>query len=424
MQERQEIQADHTAETLILSLDFDGCTDTLKARNKLIQFMTQYCIEHPQYKTIAIAIGSLRQFVATDYYNARMHYARHGNKLISCSLLLNEFTQALSTCLQQTLFENAPTVKRITMLTSDIFNHLEIGTTFKEMNQAVYHQISSRRDFQSIPVQDRFGRDISQLTQKEFQTWSNDLMIEYDDNELDLFLSSWSVSIDEFEDYKEWREDWRPSELTVQNQLGSRLSLLVTEPNGAAHEGHSVLFDDTSKIMTLYILHHFIMNRINKPFDLLHFDDRTDLLDPIDSFYQAHPTLLPKGARYKSIEWNTDVNFNPSLTTVRPTIQGIGPFNPNYANSVQAIAKTFFPTTCPPTAEVADRLRTYCLEEIAPVKSNLAAPTHEVVSDLTVFRPKPRYGKPGINPFKKSTKDETESGEKTKQEATRSASPS
>jgi|GEM_PF-7052768 len=229
MKSLHEINHRDIPDTLILSLDFDGCTDKPEARQKLIEFIIDYCSTRPHYKFVALAIGSLRQSVLTDYYNAVTHYKTHGNQL---------------TC-------------------------------------------------------------------------------EYDEAGVKHFLQSWSVELEQFEDYKQWRDTWQPAQITAQNKFGQQISLFTTALNEPSHPGNSIQFDDPSKILVLYMLHQFVANKIKKAFDTLHLDDRTDLLDPIDLFYQTHPTLLPLNSAYQSVAWNSDEDFDASQIKMGPAIFGI-----------------------------------------------------------------------------------------------------
>ena len=378
MQDIQERNHRDIPDTLVLSLDFDGCTDTRKARDKLIKFIIAYCSVRPHYKFVAIAIGSLRQSVLTDYYNAVMHYKTHGNQLVSCSLLLNEFAQELAVCLRKALNLRAPKVQRINLLTSDLFNDLEIGTTLKQMDPSTYVKMLTAECHRPIPIsiQDTSGNEISELTQEQFQAWYNQLTCEYDEAGVKHFLQSWSVGLEEFEEYKQWRDTWQPSQITAQNKFGQQISLLTTALNQPAYPGNSIKFDDTSKILVLFVLHQFVANKIKKAFDTLHLDDRTDLLEPIDLFYQTHPTLLPLNSVYQSVVWNSDEEFDASQVQMGPVILGKGPVNSMYEHDVKKIVQTFPPNSCPLPFEVANRLIAQCKKQklFSPVESYPALP--------------------------------------------------
>ncbi|MDF1758333.1 MAG: hypothetical protein P1U74_08565 [Legionellaceae bacterium] len=387
MQSTTELNIHDVADTLVLSLDFDGCTDTTLSRRKLIDFIIKHCILNPQYKTIVVLIGSLRQFIATDYYNSKIHYKQHDNRFVSCSLLLKEFINELNNELQFALGkEMAPKVKRSSMLTSDLFNDLNIGTTLKYMDDTLYKDISTKTSDISISIQDFYGANISDMSKLEFNEWYSALIDEYDEQRLEEFLKSWSSSTEELEYYKNWLDSWFQPSINVQKKNGSSVSLFKIEPNGSSHNGDSVIFDDSSKIMSLYIHYQYLMQKLIKPFDLLHFDDRQDLLDPIDSFYLENPDLLPRRTTYRSIDWNSDPDFSPSLTTARPIITGTGNLNPKYIDDVKEIANSFYPITCPNTIELAARLRAQCQIPVSTVKATTSS------TQCTMFAPKSRRG--------------------------------
>lgn len=398
MQNMQEINHRDIPDTLVLSLDFDGCTDTPEARNKLIEFIIAYCSARPYYKFVAIAIGSLRQSVLTDYYNAVIHYKTHGNQLVSCSLLLNEFAKELAVCLRKALNIRAPKVQRINLLTSDLFNDLEIGTTLKQMEPSTYVKMRTVECHRPIPIsiQDTSGNEVSELTQEQFQAWYNQLTCEYDEAGVKSFLQSWSVELEQFEEYKQWRDTWQPSQITAQNKFGQQISLFTTELNQPSYPGNSIKFDDTSKILVLFVLHQFVANKIKKAFDTLHLDDRTDLLYPIDLFYQTHPTLLPLNSAYQSVAWNSDEDFDASQVKMGPVILGKGPVNSMYESDVKEIVQAFPPNSCPLPIEVTNRLIAQCKKQksLSPVESSATLPA---VAKLSC--PKPIQSHQGLSIF-------------------------
>ena len=67
--------------------------------------------------------------------------------------------------------------------------------------------------------------------------WYNQLTCEYDEASVKHFLQSWSVGLEEFEEYKQWRDTWQPSQITAQNKFGQQISLLTTALNQPAYHG-------------------------------------------------------------------------------------------------------------------------------------------------------------------------------------------
>jgi hypothetical protein len=385
-------------DTLVLSLDFDGCTDTSESRYKLIEFISFYCFTNPHYKVVALAIGSLRQFVITDYYNARMHYQSHGNRLISCSILLKEFAQELQVQLKAILLGAAPQVKTIKLLASDIFNNLEIGTTFNHMDHDIYLSMLRSNSFLPISIRTSCGREVSELSKIEFDDWYTDLMEQYEDDEkgLENFLSRWMVSLDELEAYKDWRDNWINPALIVKRLDDLTTILLEIESNGLGHKGNSVLLNDTSKVMVLHILQQYLANKIKKPFDILHFDDKREILDYIDDSYTKHPALLMEKVGYRSVEWNSSPTFDKTCVSVRPFIYGIGKLNKDYANDVKSIASSFFPVTRPKQNKLLHKLRESCTSLISREEDGKVVLTRSVNSSFKLFEPRPHRFMPRI----------------------------
>ncbi|MDF1678064.1 MAG: hypothetical protein P1U32_05155 [Legionellaceae bacterium] len=350
--------------TLVLSLDFDGCTDTTKARQNLISHIIMYCLKNPQYDTIAVAIGSLRQSVATDYYNATMHYEHHGNQLLSCSLLLTEFTTALATQLKAALKDKAPKVLNIKMLTSDILNNLPIGTTFNAMQPRDYHQIAQASAPMSMFIQDIYNgcRLIETYSDAAFEKWyMNNNIEDLDESELEAFLSDWQIDSEYFESYVEWRRS-RPPVITVTTNSGANQPLLVADRCRIPHQASSVLFNDTSKVFTLYTLHQYLNThpKLSGPFHMLHFDDKENLLDVIEHFYSSNSMFMAAGVSYQGVLWNSRDSFEPTHIAERPIIHGTGLPNPNFQWDIMRVVASFNDDTNPPWNDLLGRLYYQC----------------------------------------------------------------
>lgn len=351
------------ASTLVLSLDFDGCTDTPKARQKLINYIIMYCLKNPQYDTIAVAIGSLRQSVATDYANAEIHYQRFGNQLISCSLLLTEFTTTLATQLKTVLKAKAPKVQNIKMLTSDILNDLPIGTTLNAMQTREYARISEACKPWSIFIQDIYNRCelIETYSDEAFEYWYKNNIKDLDENRLEKFLSHWGIDADYFEDYVKWRKSKLPA-ITVTNNSGYEQPLLVAERCCYPHQASSVLLNDTSKVFTLYALHQYLNThpKFKKPFHLLHFDDKEELLIGIEKFYSTNPMFMAAGVSYQSVLWNARSRFEPTHIKERDIIYGTGLANQNFKWDLIRVVASFNDDTNPPQWDLLSRLHSQC----------------------------------------------------------------
>ncbi|MCH9755672.1 MAG: hypothetical protein K0U37_00565 [Gammaproteobacteria bacterium] len=119
-----------SVETLVLSVDFDGCSDTKYARNALIERIVAF-VRGTSYQNIIICIGSLRQSVWIDSLNAMQN--KPDEMYQSCCVLGLDFIEALRPYLDERItlsFEN--------ILTYDVYHQLQFGTTFSFFQQADY----------------------------------------------------------------------------------------------------------------------------------------------------------------------------------------------------------------------------------------------------------------------------------------------
>jgi hypothetical protein len=116
---------------LILSLDFDGCSDRPFSQKEIIQHTIKTCLENPTIESIYLIIGSLRQTPMLDVGNAqRNSTAPH---FISCTTLYNKFLPELNRCMSKLEVERIPSVHFCPLLMNDIYNHFPTGSTFKAM---------------------------------------------------------------------------------------------------------------------------------------------------------------------------------------------------------------------------------------------------------------------------------------------------
>jgi len=123
----------NTTTTLICSFDFDGCTDTQHARTYLIKYLKRHIIQYPALRRIVCMIGSLRQSVDIDNFNAEAYEYFHRKK-VSCSLLGLEFMDELKTRLRGYL---AVSIGFAPLLSGDIYNNLNVGDTFDAMKKSI-----------------------------------------------------------------------------------------------------------------------------------------------------------------------------------------------------------------------------------------------------------------------------------------------
>ncbi|NBX84293.1 MAG: hypothetical protein EBQ95_01630 [Gammaproteobacteria bacterium] len=113
---------------LVLSIDFDGCSDNEHGQNKIISDVQLFIQDQPNISHVLVLIGSLRQSLFLDKYNAIDYSKYHDSALVSCKLIGDVFMTQLRTALPSHLvIEFEP------LLTSDIYNHLTPGTTYQAM---------------------------------------------------------------------------------------------------------------------------------------------------------------------------------------------------------------------------------------------------------------------------------------------------
>lgn len=124
--------------TLVLSLDYDGCTDTKAARKKLIDCVCALLRERRHITQVKVLIGSARQSLYIDFMNALNHSSKRvpGHEAYqSVRVLGEEFIQALQQAINATLpADNLPVVEFIPLLTGDVYNRLAPGTVFQRLN--------------------------------------------------------------------------------------------------------------------------------------------------------------------------------------------------------------------------------------------------------------------------------------------------
>lgn len=126
--------------SLVVGVDFDGCTDTELARARLCDDIVNYVLDNPYLKSVIVIIASLRQTFMLDYLNADNN-ARHFNgERYSCSLLNGEFMSTLKQRIHEVfelnhLPEPVPEVLFCKLMMSDISNHLKMGETFTKISE-------------------------------------------------------------------------------------------------------------------------------------------------------------------------------------------------------------------------------------------------------------------------------------------------
>ena len=134
-------------ETLVVAVDFDGCSDTKEASDSLIKFVTEFAAENPEYKKLIVCIASLRQSVWLDFAGAMQ------SKLApyaSCSYLGSAFVDKIKANIGdgiEVLFEP--------ILTYDVYHELLPGSTFSAMKQVDYYRFLTVQQDYYLSVMNR-----------------------------------------------------------------------------------------------------------------------------------------------------------------------------------------------------------------------------------------------------------------------------
>lgn len=326
--------------TLVLSLDFDGCTDTPEGRTNLIEYITDYCKRNPHYENIHIAIGSLRQSAYSDVNNAHMNSIHFAGRVQSCEILLGEFVTELESKLTDEI-ENPPLVNKMELLTADIYHNLAEGSTLELIRSKLndYKTLYDFDGFRTIDIVDKHCRNISYFNVDQYEEWHENEYKHLEDNEKIKYLSGWSISLDEFNEYHEWRESFEEIIWNLQDLDDNTINALSILGPMEIASSSTFHFDDVSKCLTLYNLFQHMYEKIKTTFDLIQVDDKTDILENIEKHYIKNRHHIPRGCNYQSLEWISHRNFRLENARSRTIICGNGRANPDYANTVRNIAK-------------------------------------------------------------------------------------
>ncbi len=237
------INTHQNIQTLVLCLDFDGCTDRSAARNKLLDTIIAFLKKNDAYKHILIVIGSLRQSIYLDISNAARFYDKNGQSMISCSLLGGVFITDLLLRLKQQFTSNCPTVEFHPLLLSDVCNELTTGSTYNLMDQALYSIHQRLVITTTMRSKNRYGEVVE--------------------------LCHW--------------------------QPGKNLRASCLE------------YVDESKTLMIYMFMHDIALKLGHKsrFRLLFVDDRQDILDDLLSFYSHHAELIPFTCVFQCMKYNS-----------------------------------------------------------------------------------------------------------------------
>jgi hypothetical protein len=151
---------------LVLSIDFDGCSDNEHGQHKIISDVQLLIQNQTNITHIVVLIGSLRQSLFLDKYNA-VNYAKcHDSALVSCKQIGDTFITKLRAMLPSHLF-----IEFDPLLTSDIYNHLKPGTTYQAMQSYFSSAMTS-----SHIVTNQHGQLIDLLLYRQSSKLSNSIL--------------------------------------------------------------------------------------------------------------------------------------------------------------------------------------------------------------------------------------------------------
>lgn len=328
----KEVSISQQVNTLVLSLDFDGCTDTPESRDRLIDNIHSYCFANPQYTEIIVIIGSLRQSLFSDLNNAIMNSVHFSGQLLSCSILLSEFVDKLSAKLNA--IEDKIRVIAEPLLASDIYNNLEPGTSIRLINQISYQDFIGEHRFQFVPVCDFSGENVSYFTKESFEEWYC-INIEFlDDTTKHRFLSSWGVNEEEFDSFAQFMKALPLPSIQVIDKKGKNTVIIQKTGQLSYSAGDLFHFDDIEKCLTLYIMKHYLAIKYAKNFDVLHVDDKIDLLTTMENYFLSNKHAIPRGCTFRKLEWNAyemEAKYGSKIL-------GTGDINHNYIEDAKVIA--------------------------------------------------------------------------------------
>lgn len=256
---------------LVLSVDFDGCSDNAHGRLKILTEVQAYLQHHPNIQKIVIIIGSLRQSLFLDKYTAIDYAAYHNSSLVSCKLIGESFLEDLRRSLPSNIH-----ISFDPLLTSDIYNHLQAGTTFQAM-------------------QTYFSRDIKEVSH----------VVSNKHGELiDLLLY--------------------PQPTTKDLQL----------------QGSRELIDFTKISIMYLQMQHMANLMPEDSITFRFYDDREDIHRKLNSFFHTHPYSIPKNMTWNSVLNNSQDEELSTKTMLDVPLKGEGPIESRYMEILLHLLET------------------------------------------------------------------------------------
>ncbi len=273
---------------LVISLDFDMCMDTVKAREWLTQWLIDYFLEHQEMTALEFHLNTARQFLKQDYIMSNEHNKFH-KKLFSCSYLEKTFMPEFKAKLNEAFKKQGripPTVCFETLLAGDLYNDLTPGTTLSNMSERLY------------------------------------------------------------QDWNEIRKKKEKAHFVVKDQNGEEVVLYCSDEKYDAYETKN--FIDSSKLLIMYMHLQHIANRMTagNTYTIKMLDDNPDILKQLKAWFYANPELIPSGFTFQLVPCCLDKGRRHAipvslkeLDLQKDVICGVGPINQVYQEDIlQVIA--------------------------------------------------------------------------------------
>ena len=286
----------------VFCIDFDGCSDSEEARQQIINTVILPAIRaNIAISSVMICIGSLRQTVVLDIFNAKKHLqSKHRGHLVSCSVLGKEFITQLQEAISLTLPTRFINVMFNNLLMHDVLNELPSGTTFEQMNNDLYKRLGSMKEKTEI-----FGINIH----------------------------------------------------------GEKVTLLKIDPSiRKVSQGSSIFVSDKSKLLMMYMFIQNISLRYQSTHNIYFqlVDDHSEMLLDMERFFIENPECLPHGCHFQGIDFFYDDQTHKTEIDVTSLISGIGVCNPLFIDDLRSIALDLATITSisksPTPSDVSERL--------------------------------------------------------------------
>lgn len=306
---------------LSVVLDFDGCTSTEEAQNRLIAHLIGLVKSSPNVTGLDISIGSTRGLsFYQDFHSSYLHATQHKRPHASCAALGLEFMSKLELGFKN---ENPGiSIAFDPLLIGDVLNYLSVGRSFQLMS--IYK--NAYADWSEGKVNISLGRGEGSL--------------------MDLWV--------------------RP------NLEG-----------GVSYSADNIFCNDEYKILLMYMqMHYKAQQNPGEKFVLDFYDDRVDILGAIHDFYSVHPELIPSNCCLRINQFYVENYYDAQYVPQEPrVVVGEGGVNQFFDKSVRAVVRQHnkkADVTCLSKAEQQQK-------ELALMQDCILAVHHAPALELSTF---------------------------------------